>query len=255
VSRAPSPGHLTAEEVTELLRIVHEDKAIVVGGQSINIWAERYAAQDEVLAALGPLTSKDLDFYRNSGAAQHLAQALDGTVYVPTADDHTPNAAVVEVTLGKRRITIDFMDAILGVSNKKLCSRCITLEGDGPTSGETTSIIVMHPLDCIASRISNINGILHRSDHVALDQMAASIAVLRLFIEELLEQGEFREAQDALMELAHLIRKEHLGKDTEVKFNFDLMSVLECFLEHDKLDARWREHRLRTAIERLKLRL
>lgn len=254
MARAPSPGHLTAEEVTELLRIVNEDKAIVVGGQSINIWAEVYAGRDATLEALGPLTSKDLDFFRNSEAAQRLAKALDGQVYVPTPDDHTPNAAVVEVTLGQRRIAIDFMETILGVSEKKLCSRCVTLEGPGATEGETTSIIVMHPLDCVASRLSNINGPLHRTDDLSLDQLRASVAIVRLFIDELLDKGEFREAQNALVELEYVIRKQHLSQDTHTKYGIDLVSVLEHFLEHDKLDERWCERRLRPAIERLKAR-
>src|SRR6185437_6052819 len=85
-ARVPA-GHLTASEVTQVLQIVHDDGAIIVGGQAINIWAEHYAGRDTALDALGPLTSKDIDFYRNNKAARRLAEELNGELHVPTLED------------------------------------------------------------------------------------------------------------------------------------------------------------------------
>jgi hypothetical protein len=173
---------------------------------------------------------------------------------VPAPDDPTPNAAVVVAKIGGRQITIDFMDAVLGVSDKNLCSRYVRIAWRSPASNEDINILLMHPLDCVASRLSNINT-LHRTSELSLKQMEASVAVLRLFIKELLDEGKFREAQDTLMELFYVIRRQHIGKDTHTKFGINLVLVLEHFLEDARLDQRWRNLTLRKSIERLRARM
>ena len=58
------------------------DKAFIVGGQALNLWAERYSEVPE-LAAYGPYTSKDIDYFGRREAARKLADALGGTLRIP----------------------------------------------------------------------------------------------------------------------------------------------------------------------------
>jgi hypothetical protein len=80
-------NHLTHEQVARILELVQETDAIVVGGQSLNIWAVHYLGHNPNLSSFAPFTSKDLDFYRNPAAAERLAEALGGTIYLPRPDD------------------------------------------------------------------------------------------------------------------------------------------------------------------------
>jgi hypothetical protein len=71
-----------------------EDCAFLVGGQALNIWAERYSHCTE-LAEYGPFTSKDIDYFGYQQAAQKLAKAIGGKMRTPSADDMTPHSALV----------------------------------------------------------------------------------------------------------------------------------------------------------------
>jgi hypothetical protein len=54
---------LSAKIVYRLASILTlSDGAFIVGGQALNIWAERYSAVAE-LADFGPYTSKDIDYF------------------------------------------------------------------------------------------------------------------------------------------------------------------------------------------------
>ena len=240
-------AHLTPGEVEAILKFVRDFDPIIVGGQSINIWAEIYRGQNHELDALSPLTSKDIDFYHNLQAEEALADALrNGEIRLPDMDDHTPEAAVVTGYLGDKKITVDFMASILGVNDTKIESRSITYTDPEKTE---VSVTLMHPLDCVRSRLSNINT-LSRSDEHAVTQARASLIILDCFIDSQLavgEKGSTRHATRALLEIGDIIFTHHTGKPSETQFGdvLNLRKILEKYQSDDRLDMRFREHQLR----------
>lgn len=247
--------HLTVEEVQTLLGFVHRFNPVIVGGQAVNIWAELYHGMDEELDGLGELTSKDLDFYHNREAENALADSLEnGLLEIPSGDNHTPNAAVVKGKLGNRDIVVDFLAQIKGVDDKSLLENSITFaDYENP---EAISITLMHPLDCVRSRLSNINMLGRRSDH-SLRQAVASLLILECYIEDQLSDLEdkqaVRRALSALLELEFIVRDLHIGKTTERAFGDQLrpVAILQKYREDERLDARVREHQLQGVLERL----
>lgn len=75
------------------------DEPFLIGGQATNFWAERYYEKDPGLAAYSPYSSKDIDFFGSYEAASKLARALGGTVRRPSANDHSPQTAVVSAVV------------------------------------------------------------------------------------------------------------------------------------------------------------
>ena len=144
-------AHLTSEEVEALLRFVEDYDPIIVGGQSINIWAELFHGESQALDAMSPLTSKDVDFLHNLEAERALTAALrDGQLNIPTVDDNTPEAAVVTGYLGDKKVTIDFLGSVLGVETETVRKRSITFSDP---ERKSASITLMHPLDGVRSRL------------------------------------------------------------------------------------------------------
>jgi hypothetical protein len=167
--------HLSEDEVLQIVSFIADSSPIIVGGQSINIWARHYSDSDPALAQMQPLTSKDVDFYASKTVAEQLASHLtDSKVLLPTIGDTTPNAAVVIGKLGNRKIAVDFLATILGVSNDSITDNYVAIKGTMPGSGKPITLYLMHPLDCLKSRLSNIN-ILNRFDEHALTQATASL--------------------------------------------------------------------------------
>jgi hypothetical protein len=248
----PAPtDHLTADEVAHILKIVEEDNAVVVGGQSINIWAQHYAGRDPELAKLGPLTSKDIDFFRNTPATLKLEHALGGQAAFASLDDHTPNAAVVTGVIGTKIITIDFMQSVQGVPDRNIQHRYVTLTGAHPATGERVSILVMHPLDNVSSRLANVNT-LRRSDAWSLRQLDASFAIVRLFVDEMIKAGATQVAQRMLMELGEILRTKHIGNRSHQLTGSDKTDVMAHFDSRPEFDIRWRQKRLIPAIVKLR---
>jgi hypothetical protein len=257
VSFAPAgepevPDHLDADEVLQIIDFMADCDPIIVGGQSVNIWAEYYAPRDPALGLMGPFTSKDVDFYQNRQAAEQLAEHLDdGQILLPGVDDAgTPNAAVVVGNLCNRRIYVDFMAAVLGVDDNSITRNFVSIEGVLP-SGRSLTLCLMHPLDCVRSRLANINR-LKRYDHQSLRQAMASLSVLGHFIDDLLALGDTRAAQKSLHALPYVVRDMHLGRATYTRFggNLDFFALLDRYADDERLDPRWRERTFKRAIER-----
>ena len=169
---------------------------------------------------------------------------------MPGPDDFTPDAAVVVGTIGGRRIRVDFMHSILGVDHHSLENKFVTLTGTHRKTGGPIDIVVMHPLDCLRSRLSNIND-LKREDPHSINSARASIVILGAFVDDLLQEGMRKEAQATLHDLYFVIRGSCLGKIAFHKFGLDPRSILTDHLNDSRLDVRWRKFNLASNIRRL----
>jgi hypothetical protein len=144
--------------LARVLELVQNANAVVVGGQSLAIWSRHYVEKWPHIADVYSMSSEDVDFYGDRKAAESFASKLEtAKIYIPGPDDYTPHAAVIVGTIGKRTITIDFMHSILGVDNHSIENNFITLSGTHRKTGAIIDILVLHPLDCLRSRLSNIN--------------------------------------------------------------------------------------------------
>ena len=174
------------------------DGAFIVGGQALNIWAERYSGAAE-LGQYGPYTSKDIDYFGHREAAQKLADALGGRVLTPTVDDATPQSAKVEAVVAGEKIEIDFLIHVKGVNadvmKRSAVELILTVRTD---AGEgVLTVPIMHPLHVMQSRIANVLELGRKSD-LACRQLNASPIVVREYVRQMLEIGKHREATATL---------------------------------------------------------
>jgi hypothetical protein len=229
--------------------LVLEDGAFIVGGQALNLWAERYAPGWPDLVAYGPFTSKDLDYFGYRKAAQKLAAALGGRMLVPRPDDHTPNTALVIATIDGREVEIDFLSNVMGV-------RANALERDAVellvslTDGGSLAVPIMHPLHCLQSRIANIVA-LGRRDEAALRQLAAAPIVLQAYIDEMLRVGDVREAMTTIKALFDYLRSDPNARSCPDLPMRDPASIITAYLRDNRLDWRFRWFNLRAMRRRL----
>lgn len=236
------------------MEFVSKCRPIVVGGQSINIWATLLEGQDPELDALGPLTSEDVDFFHNKEAERALAEGLEnGKIQIPSGDDYTPNAAVVTGRLGDRDVVVDFMSTVKGVSDDSLLKQSITFaDAENP---EAVSITLMHPLDCVRSRLANINSLKRTSKH-SIRQAVASLKILECYIEDEFSRGDsggHRRATRCLQEFEYVITGRHIGQISHIDFSdqLDLLGILTRRVDDERIDPRWREKILAGIIARV----
>jgi hypothetical protein len=73
----PRPlDHLTAQEVEIILQYIEQVDAILVGGQSLAIWARLFLSSAPQIARVYSISSEDVDVYANSAAAKAFAAKL-----------------------------------------------------------------------------------------------------------------------------------------------------------------------------------
>ena len=247
------PPHLTEAEILRILAAVEEFDPIVVGGQAVNLWVQYYRAKRPgFLESQGAFTSKDLDFYRSAQAAEALAEALGGQVLVPGPDEATASAALVVGVLNGRTIQIDFMASVLGVAGRRVLDNQVMIDARAPLSNRPVRVMLLHPLDCLRSRLANIN-ILHRDDAQSVRQAAASIRIVENFLDDLLHDPLRRKhVQAALLDLSYAIRDLHAGKPSHLRHTLLPESILDAFQEDARLDQRWRSYVLRPCRRRVR---
>ena len=163
---------------------------ILVGGQALNFWASRYAAR--IPRREAPLSSADVDFVGGPDEARACAERLGGTVQFAGIDHATANFAVVRFTdpAGHARL-VDFLEDLCGVRRAEIERTALPMQFLDPDRKPVgTSLLVMHPVVCLESRLSNCVELpKYRSKH-GLDQAAASIQCARAFLEDLLDAGQ-----------------------------------------------------------------
>lgn len=236
---------LPAEIVYRLASILQlSDGAFIVGGQALNIWAERYSGVAE-LNDFGPYTSKDIDYFGHRDAAAKLAEAIGGRLRIPNMDDATPQSAIVEATIDGHDIEIDFLTHVLGVDDAGLKKSAVniilqvrTVEGIGELK-----VPIMHPFHCLQSRVANVIT-LHRRHDVARRQLEASPIVLREYISEMLAAGDHREATDTLEQIFEYLRSDVVGKGAHRVMKNDPAAILNHFIDDVRIDARYRGNTL-----------
>lgn len=128
--------------------------AFLIGGQALNFWAERYSEIAPELNEYGPFVTKDVDFFGTADAARELAHSLGGTIRLPTADNHTPQSAIVTADVLGHRVEIDFLWNVMGPPADQLKKQMVEVSYPiRGTHGDTTvPMSIMHPVHCLQSR-------------------------------------------------------------------------------------------------------
>lgn len=246
---------LPPEAVIDIARILGDDeRAFIVGGQALNLWAEYYAARAAELNEFRPFTSKDLDYFGQRDVAQKLADGLGGSIRFPDADNATFQTALVTANIRGIEIGIDFLSYILGV-RRGLEEGVVDLTIPyriGEDSGEI-AVRLMHPLHCFQSRMANIIK-LHRADDTARRQAEAAPIVLREFIAEALEDGDVRAATDTFQALFKYLRRDIYGRQSHKYLRHDPLNIFRHFLHDPRLDERYRTLSLAVMVAQLERR-
>jgi hypothetical protein len=73
---------------------------VLVGGQAVNYWAERYLGEEPELRKLVPFTSGDIDFLGHRDDVQHIARQLELTPVFPHRVTMTALAGAIPFRIG-----------------------------------------------------------------------------------------------------------------------------------------------------------
>jgi hypothetical protein len=106
-------------EIKPVLQALAQTGAVIIGGQAVNLWAERYQNESPPWPELRPYTSFDLDVLGNRTDVLQCSQALDAEPFFPLASENTANSGKIVAQIGGSDFEIDFCTAPTGYPPQK----------------------------------------------------------------------------------------------------------------------------------------
>ncbi len=107
----------------------------------------------------------------------------------------------------------------MGLSEKEIRKRALELEAFG------TRFRVMHPVDCLASRLENLRLLPEKRNEVGVAQAKVAAAVVRAFIADVISRGEARHALK-LAEFIIRLATTPAGINARTAFNINAMDAV-----------------------------
>ncbi|MFO0589009.1 MAG: hypothetical protein U0441_15775 [Polyangiaceae bacterium] len=246
---------LSYRDVESLLRKLGNStsRIVLVGGQAVNFWAERYLDRVSELHLHGPYSSKDIDFCGTRAALIECARQLGGKALLPEPFEPTPNAGQLLFLddTGTERV-IDFLVHPFGLDAEDVLKTSLPVEvldeGGLPTGARFR---VMHPERCLESRVYNIGGLPGYDSPRALAQATAAILCTREFQKDLLSSGHIRPVLTIAERVFRLCHDNLHGRSAFERHGIDPFSAIFTDV---RLPAEFNEVRYPQMLERLALR-
>ena len=155
---------------------------ILIGGQAINYWAERYLAVEPQLEPLKPFTSEDIDFKGGHADVQRIARQLALAPNYPPTVQMTVLAGTIPFLIGGLRANIEIVRQIPGVSGS-----VDTLAVQSEWNGKI--IRVLDPVSLLACKLELVASVSQEKRH-DVEHLKILLPCVRAFLAEFLQRVE-----------------------------------------------------------------
>jgi len=175
----------TVKDYIELLDA--ETGLILVGGQAVNLWAEKYQTVDTNILEFQPFTSRDADFYRR------LAK-----LHLPSSWESLPNLSkgrmriVSHVLKGPEGQTAEIIRSVNGLTEKEIENGAISITYAG------NPMWFLAPVALFQAKLANVNS-LPQEERQDLRHLQLLVPVTFCFFEEILERYQKPERPTAIL--------------------------------------------------------
>lgn len=191
---------LSTAVANRLLGCLASDNLVLVGGQAVMFWAHHYGLADQQASL-----TRDIDYFGQRADIEdadiRLANFAHSTHYV-SWDDSSPNTGLILVDVPglDEKVRIDFLWAIQGLGGSDLRERAVRVR----LPGADADILVMHPIMCLESKISNLGAFVHKRTAAGIEQARLSVQVIARLILDMLGDGRERDALKTVERLARI---------------------------------------------------
>ncbi len=152
--------------------------------KAVNHWVEYSRGLEPNAFPPQPLTSKDLDLLGHRGVVKQIGKMLGVEPYIPRQDDVTPESGHIKVLMADgRELKIDFLNDSMPNTQNVIKSTMVGFQT------EEGRFFVMHPAQCLKSRVHNVMNLPGYDNPHGIGQMVAAIKVVPIFCQSLLDQG------------------------------------------------------------------
>jgi hypothetical protein len=196
---------------------------VLIGGQAVNYWAERYLGTEPGLKKHLPFTSADIDFCGNRNDVQHIAGQLKLAPAFPPKVAMTGLAGTIPLRIGDEHTNIEIVRSVPGVPAGMVDALAIEMEWNGKT------VRVLDPISLLICKIE-LALTVSQAKRQDIEHLNILLHCVRGFLREmLLEVGKVNVPAKAWLgavnRLAKLSKSTH-GRKAAKKFGIEWREIL-----------------------------
>jgi hypothetical protein len=172
------------QQFSEVFKIRNADGQpyVLIGGQAVNYWAERYLLREADLRPLQPFTSRDIDFKGGREDVQRIARQLDQTPGFPPKVEMTALAGVIPFQIGNLKSSIEVVRRVPGVSGS-VDALAVQAEWNGKI------IRVLDPISLLACKLE-LAATVPQKERQDVAHLRILLPCVRAFLNEFLQRIE-----------------------------------------------------------------
>ena len=187
---------LKPEDAAKLIGQTRTDKTVLIGGQAVAFWIDRFGIQPRL-----PALTEDVDYLGTKAEARRASARLrlPHKLKIATLDDNTPNSALLSVELDgyPEPVLIDYLATIVGLDSKAIERSAVLVEFEGEP------LRVLHPLQLLQAKIWNLYQLEAKRTPEGIEQARLAIEIAAAFLEHAgLSQRELLDAIEAIGKFA-----------------------------------------------------
>jgi hypothetical protein len=215
----------TLQQFSKVFQIRNADGQpyVLIGGQAVNYWAERYLAEEPELRAYRPFTSGDIDFQGNRNDVQRIAQQLDQKPSYPPHVAMTALAGAIPFKIGGLASNIEVVRTVPGVTVREVDALAVGAEfGD-------RKIRVLDPISLLLCKV-DLALTVRQKDRQDVAHLKILFYCVRGFLRNVLQAVESGNAPakgwlGAVNRVMRLI-KSNVGRQAAKKFEIHWPDIL-----------------------------
>jgi hypothetical protein len=224
---------------------------ILIGGQAVNYWAERYLALEPQLEVFQPFASEDIDFKGGVDDVSRIARQLDLDAAYPPKVAMTALAGVIPFHIGGLKSNIEIVRRIPGVPHSA-DEMAVQVEWNGNT------MRVLDPISLLACKLE-LASMIPQEGRRDVAHLRILLHCVRAFLGEflgLVEGGEIPAkhwlgAANQVIKLTSCRRARRIAKQHEINWREILPLSLIAKSTVDKI-RRFQDQQLRQIYKKSK---
>ena len=190
---------LKPQDAALLIGQTRSEHAVLIGGQAVAFWIRYFRIRARL-----PALTVDIDYLGTKTEAKRASARLKlpHTLRIAAFDDHTPNSALLSVTLAgyPEPVLIDYLSSMIGVESKAVEKSAVVAEFEGEP------LRVLHPLQLLQAKIWNLYRLERKRTPEGIEQARLAIEIAAAFVEQAnMHQRDLLNAIEAIGKFAQTV--------------------------------------------------
>jgi len=196
---------------------------VLIGGQAVNFWAERYQRDEPALKNYAPFTSRDIDYLGGKADVEHMASQLKRKPIYPYWRAMTALAGIIPLRLETNESVIEVVRLVPGIKSETVEKSAL------PASFLTHEIRIIFPVHLLICK-AHLARTIDQQGRQDVFHLRIMILCVRAFLMELL--GQTKTGAVAVRDWLNIVKdllaftESDLGRNVARQYDIDWSVIL-----------------------------